>query len=381
MTTGTGAPREGAPDLSYLNLSADPTKMPGMSAAASLMSIPRALLETTEVMLTVEDAQIAITPKEVVWTHRKTTLYRYHSAQRKHATPILLVFALINRPHVYDLRPGNSFVEFLLGEGFDVFLVDWGVPGEEDDDLGVADYVCDELHWAVRETLRKSGQDQLSMIGWCIGATLAAMYTAIYADLDQVRNLAVLTMPVDTKGSVYENWVNRPSFDLDVIISNGGLPGAAIDIANRMLKPITNFVTTKRKVFDQVRAGTLDRVSYQSMSKWVQDNPPFPAQSYRDWITWMYKENRLISGTMRLRDKHVDFGDIVEPSVLVVTASADHIAPREGTVPFLGMCGSKDLTHFDRKGGHIGLMAGSKARHQIWPDIAGWLAERDAASD
>ena len=207
MTTGTGASGPGVPDLSYLSLGADPASVPGMSMLNRLASIPVALLNTTEIMLTVEDAVIAATPKEVVWTHRKTTLYRYHSANRKHPIPILLVFALINRPHVYDLRPGNSFVEFLLEEGYDVFLVDWGVPGEEDDDLGVADYVCDELHWAVRETLRASGQEQLSLVGWCIGATLTAMYTAIHADLGQVRNLVVLTMPIDTTGSVYETWV------------------------------------------------------------------------------------------------------------------------------------------------------------------------------
>ncbi len=381
MTTGTGAPASGAPDLSYLSLSEGAGVVPGMGMLNTLAGIPLALLRTTEVMLTVDDANIAATPKEVIWTHRKTTLYRYHSADRKHPIPILLVFALINRPHVFDLRPGNSFVEFLLSEGYDVFLVDWGVPGDEDDHMGVADYVCDELHWAVRETLRASGQEQLSLVGWCIGAALTAMYTAITAGDEQVRNLVTLTMPVDTKGSVYENWVNRDSFDLDVITSNGGLPGPAIDFANRMLKPVTNFVTTRRKVFDQVRDGSIDRAGYQAMSKWVQDNPPFPAQAYHDWITWMYKENRLVAGTMRLRDHRVDYGDIVEPSVLVVTASADHISPRCGTLPFLSMCGSKDLTHFDRRGGHIGLMAGSKAKHQTWPDITAWLSHRSGAPE
>jgi hypothetical protein len=80
-----------------------------------------------------------------------------------------------------DLRPapGNSFVEFLLGEGFDVFLVDWGVPDEEDADMGLAEFVCDELHWAVRETLRR-GADELTLLGWCIGGTLCAMYCALH---------------------------------------------------------------------------------------------------------------------------------------------------------------------------------------------------------
>ena len=339
--------------------------------------LPLSLLRTANILLTTEDAVIGATPREVVWTHRKTTLYRYHSADRRHAVPILLVFALINRPDIFDLRPGHSFVEYLLGEGFDVFLLDWGVPGEEDDDLGLAEYVCDELHSAVRETLRASGREQVSLVGWCIGATLAAMYTALHAD-GPVRNLVVLTMPVDTRGSTYRRWVDREAFDIDVMVSNGGVPGGLIDFANKLLKPVANHVTTRRKLVEQVHTGTVDRVSYQAMSKWVSDNPPFPATAYREWIVAMYRRNALIEGTMRLRGRLVDFGRIRRQSVLVVTATADHIAPRAGTVPFLGMLGSDDVTHFDRRGGHIGLMAGSKARHEIWPDLAGWLAERSS---
>jgi polyhydroxyalkanoate synthase len=30
----------------------------------------------------------------------------------------------------------------------------------------------------------------------------------------------------------------------------------------------------------------------------------------------------------------------------------------------------------DRPGGHIGLIAGSAARKEIWPEMATWLAER-----
>jgi polyhydroxyalkanoate synthase len=111
------------------------------------------------------------------------------------------------------------------------------------------------------------------------------------------------------------------------------------------------------------------------MAKWVADNPPFPGRAYREWITWMYKDNRLVRGTMRLRGRAVDLGK-VEQNLLVVTAGADHIAPRAGTLPLLDMVGSEDVTHLDRPGGHIGLMAGSKARKEIWPDLAAWLAER-----
>jgi polyhydroxyalkanoate synthase subunit PhaC len=73
----------------------------------------------------------------------------------------------------------------------------------------------------------------------------------------------------------------------------------------------------------------------------------------------------------------VDLGRL-EQNLLVVTADADHIAPPDGTVPLLDLVSSEDVTHLDRRGGHIGLMAGSKAKHEIWPEIAEWLRERSS---
>ena len=350
-----------------------------MTWLEDLARLPGHMIETANILLTTDDAVIGATPKDVVWTHRKTTLYRYRSSRRRHPVPVLLVFALINRPDIFDLRPGHSFVEYLLGEGFDVFLVDWGVPGDEDDDMGLENYVCDELHWAIRETRRAAGSEELSLVGWCIGATLCAMYGALHPD-GPVRNMVLLTMPVDTCDSLYTTWVGRDSFDVDQIADTyPAVPGSSIDWANKLMKPVTNHWTTQRRLFDTVRAGTANRTAYQSMAKWVGDNPPFPSKAFREWITWMYKENRLVAGTLRLRDRTVDLGNIRQ-AVMVVTAGADHIAPRHTTMPFFELISSEDVAHEDRPGGHIGLMAGSKARGEIWPDIAEWLAARSAVS-
>src|SRR4030088_535150 len=127
-----------------------------MNGVQQLIRAPIAALEFTNILLTQSEADVGASVKDAVWTHRKTTLYRYRTDNRRHPVPLLLVFALINRPDIFDLRPGNSFVEFLLDEGFDVFLIDWGYPEEEDADVGLDDYVCDELHWGIREVLRAS---------------------------------------------------------------------------------------------------------------------------------------------------------------------------------------------------------------------------------
>ncbi len=346
-----------------------------MNPVEQLVRAPVAAVEFANLLLTRDDAEIGMTPKDVVWTHRKTTLYRYRSNQRTHALPVLLVFALINRPEIFDLRPGNSFVEFLLDEGFDVFLLDWGKPGDEDADMGIDNYVCDELPWAMRETLRASGREELSLLGWCIGGAIVAMHAALNPG-GPARNLVLLTTPVDTSGTLYRSWVGRDSFDPEFVTEVlPSVPGAGVDWANKMMKPVTNYWTTYRTLWQSVLKGEAKREAYQSMARWVADNPPFPGKAYREWITFMYKENRLVRKRMRLRGERVDLRN-VDQNVLVVTAGADHIAPREGTLPLLDMVGSEDVTHFDRPGGHIGLMAGSRARKEIWPDLAEWLGER-----
>jgi polyhydroxyalkanoate synthase len=161
-------------------------------------------------------------------------------------------------PEIFDLRPGGSLVEYLLGEGFDVLLVDGGVPDDQDAETGLDEYVCDELHWAIRETLRASDADELTLLGWRIGATLCAMYCGLDrgGEPTPVRNLALLTMPVDGRGSTYATWIGDEAFDAERVAERWRVvPGQGVDFANKLLKPVTNFSTTYRACGTASRPG------------------------------------------------------------------------------------------------------------------------------
>jgi polyhydroxyalkanoate synthase len=337
------------------------------------MGLLPAALEFSNILLTTADAEIGTSEKDVVWTHRTTTLYRYRSDSGHERIPIVLVFALINRPEIFDLRPGNSLVEFLLGEGFDVYLLDWGVPDEADADTGLDYYVCDALPWAMREVLRSSGADEVTLAGWCIGGTLCATYCATHPE-SPVRNLVLLTTPIDGRESLYATWLEEVDVD-KVAASAPVIPGRLIDEANKLMKPVTNHWTTYRRLWQGVRDGTPRREAFQSMAKWVGDNPPFPARAWREWTRWMYTDAELVRGDASLRGSPVDLRAI-DQSLLVVTAQEDHITPPGNTAPLFELVASTDVTHLDRPGGHIGLIAGSGARRRIWPALAGWLHER-----
>src|SRR5438067_8776694 len=173
--------------------------------------------ETLNKVMTTK-AAIAQTPKETVWTLNKTKLYRYIPVvppESRHPIPLVLVFALMNRPTILDLRPGHSFIEYMVGRGYDVYLLDWGVPGPEDKDLKFDDYVLDYLPRAIRKVKAVSGSDEFSMLGWCIGAILTTIYAALRPG-DGLKNLLLLTAPLDfsdkTAGG-FVRWVNDTNFD------------------------------------------------------------------------------------------------------------------------------------------------------------------------
>src|SRR5262252_6707273 len=149
--------------------------MTEVSAAVDPYTHAANRLKTLSKVMTTK-AAIAQTPKQLIWTLNKAKLYRYVPVvpeESRHRIPLLLVFALMNRPYILDLRPGHSFVEFMVSQGYDLYLLDWGIPGPEDQNLKFDDYVLDYMPRAIRKMKAVARTDEFSMLGWCIGAILA----------------------------------------------------------------------------------------------------------------------------------------------------------------------------------------------------------------
>src|SRR5919199_6818551 len=190
------------------------------------------------VLLEGAQADTGQTPKEVVWTKNKAKLYRYEpSAPKKYPVPILIVYALINRPYVLDLLPGNSFIEYLVGEGFDVYLLDWGIPGDEDQDLSFEDYVLDYLRVAAKRVLSTSQATEYTLFGYCMGGTIAAMYASLFPE-KPLANLVLLTTPIDfapEKTGLLGLWTDEEYLDPDLLVESfGNVPSEIIEDAMQM---------------------------------------------------------------------------------------------------------------------------------------------------
>jgi polyhydroxyalkanoate synthase len=330
--------------------------------------------------LLVTKAPIAQTPKDLVWALNKAKLYRYRAvadAAHRHRVPLLLIFAIMNRPSILDLRPGHSFVEFMVARGYDVYLLDWGVPGYEDRHLKLDDYAVEYLPRAIRRVKAIAGVEEFSMLGWCIGALLTTIYAALRPD-DGLRNLLLLTAPLDfsnREGITFARWTDERCFNVDQILAAfGNMPGEMIDYGARALKPIENYIANYCKLWDNLDDPHAVE-SWHAMNTWVTDNIPMAGAAWRQLIVELYRHNRLINNELMVRGERVDLGRM-RANLLTVIAEGDHITPPCQSETLLAKAGSRDKEVYRIAGGHIGIMAGSAAPRITWPHIDQWLSAR-----
>jgi polyhydroxyalkanoate synthase len=326
------------------------------------------------------DAPVGLTPKELVWTLNKAKLYRYlplKPPQERHPIPLLLVYALINKPFIFDLGPGKSFIEYMLEQGFDVYLLDWGAPGPEDKNTSFDDYVTAYLYRAVRKMLRVSGSREISLLGYCLGATLAVVYAALYPDAP-IRNIILLTAPLDfshqPEGSMAV-WLEDGRLDVDKAVDTlGNIPGELIEYWAKMLKPVENFVGVYVNLWKQLGDPAAVQ-GWQAINRWVEDVIPLTGAAFRQFVVQYVRENQLVKGELEIQGQSVDLSNI-RASLLNVVAKYDHLVAQEQATSIMDLVSSQDKELKIIPSTHVGIMASRRAKYKLWPEVAAWLGPR-----
>lgn len=315
------------------------------------------------------------TPKDIILSKGTMNLYHYRPlADEIYRIPILIVMATTNRGYILDMVPGQSFIEFLLKKGFDVYMLDWTAPRPEEKSLRMEDYVLGFIPDCVKRVQEDSGETDVNVIGYCFGGVLSLLYASIFHD-GPVKNLVCFTTPIDFREmKLFQNFSDRRYFDVDRLVDGvGNVPPEMILSSFEMLRPASRAVG-QIQLWENIWNDEYVK-SFRMFDRWAQDTLPLAGEYFRQTTKDLMWDNKLYNGTMTVGGRSADISKIKVP-VLHAVAEHDHIVPYDAAKPLISKIGSTDKTEVILKGGHVSLVAGANAIKRLWPKLDSWLSER-----
>jgi polyhydroxyalkanoate synthase subunit PhaC len=353
----------------------------------------------THVLLEELGVETGATPREVVWTKNRACLYRYRSAEngggKRRGVPILLLYGFVLKPYILDLVPGNSLVEHLVQEGFDVYLFDFGISSAEDSGLSLEDLVLDYIPGAIQEVLKASDAAEISLFGHSQGGTLSAMYASLFPG-PPLKNLVLFSAPTEfapRHPGLFGLWTlgtrNSGTFFDPAVVPRfwGNLP---TDFASEIIQLAAAWqatgVSNAARPFGGAYDATLLKArelatrevamhSWLAVCKWVDDAAPFPGETFRRWVKDFYQRDELVKGRVQLRGNRVDLSNIT-CAVLNVSGKWDYVVPSSQTTATTALAQSTDKESVSLDAGHVGMLVGPAAAASVWPLVRKWLAPR-----
>lgn len=341
-----------------------------------LVDLHRQSLRTMEVISRIRDRDVAVgcSATEEVWRRDKTVLYRFTPrVETIQPVPVLIVYALVNRPYMVDLQEDRSLARNLLDLGVDLYLIDWGYPDLNDRWLTLDDYIDGYIDDCVDVIRERHGLDQINLLGICQGGTFSLCYGALHGE--KVKNLITMVAPVDFHAGegLLNTWAQYQDIDL-MVDAMGNIPGEFMNFGFLMLKPFQMNVAKYVDLLDMVDDEEQVK-NFLRMEKWIFDSPDQAGEAYRQFMKDFYLANKLVSGEVEIGGRPVRLADVKMP-VLNIYAEKDHLVPPPQSTALEALVGTDDYTARSFPVGHIGMYVSGKVQRTLPPTIAEWLAAR-----
>jgi polyhydroxyalkanoate synthase len=330
-----------------------------------------------EILLGDLDTRIAQTPYEVVYQEDRVKLKYYQPASRPEnhvKTPLLVIYALINRETMLDLQPGRSVARSFLDNGIDVYMADWGYPTEKDKYLTLDDHINGYIDHMVDVIRQRHKIARVNLMGICMGGTMCIIYAALQPK--KVKNLITTVTPsnFDTDQGLLHIWMKNINPD-NMISAYGNMPGSLMNMGFLLLNP-ARLMIDKYVGFMENNDNKEYVENFIRMEKWIFDSPDVPGETFKQFITDLYQKNLLIRNELTLGGRPVDLKKITMP-LLNIYGKYDHLVPPGACELLTRRVGSKDTEDVCLETGHIGIYVSSKTQKEFVPKIVSWLKQRD----
>jgi polyhydroxyalkanoate synthase len=291
-----------------------------------------------------------------------------------HPVPVVLIPPLMVRPYIFDLRPDHSMVRALRKAGLDVYVVDFGVPDDEDEAVRLDDYVLDWVPACIDAALAHSGRREVNVVGYCMGGIFGLLHVAAHHDA-RVKNLVTIGSPVAFDDMGLMSVASKAgALVVDPLMDAlGNVPSELIELGFKLLggpKMLTRYVdlVTNLWDYDYLRG-------FDSIDAWTGDFIPYPREAFKQMVKDLAAGDKMRKGELVFGGKRIDLSSIECP-LLAFAGRTDDIATLAATRAIMDHVGSEDRSFREVPGGHIGVVAGSAAPGAVWGPMAEWLRAR-----
>ena len=280
-------------------------------------------------------SNLAMTPGKVVYKNHLMELLQYAPATPDvKRVPLLILPPWINKFYILDLRQKNSFIAYLVQQGYTVFCVSWVNPDISHAQVDFSDYMTDGALTAMLAVATITKEPDINVVGYCIGGTLLASTLAYLkaAPVQGIPNVAsttyLVTMtdfsePGDLGAFLDEDILRLAEERMD---KQGYLDAAA-------MATVFNLLRSNDLIWSYVVNNYLlgkDPTPFDILY-WNSDSTNMPAKMQRTYIREMYVGNKLVKpNNMVMKNVALNLGAITVPTYMLSTRE-DHIAPWKST--------------------------------------------------
>jgi polyhydroxyalkanoate synthase len=321
-----------------------------------------------------EWAPRAPTPSEVIWREGHVELRRYTGGAGTIHPPVMALLGLVSRAYVFDLVAGNSFVRRLLDAGFDISVLDWGVPDASDAPNTLETYVQGYLPRAVDALRRETGADRVSAIGYCMGGDFALLALAGDPALP-IHSLVTMATPVDFRhmGPIADAIIDGRLDPEAFLDETGNVPPGIVGRFFRIRRPTADLVQYANLWENLWRDEYVE--GHQAMGRYLREQVPFPGAAFLQVVEDWLRGNAFMRGRLRLDGRRVSLDDIRVP-VLAVLCEKDDLVPEPAGAPIADLLTGTRLDLLRLDAGHSSLVVGRTAARVTMPRIMEWLSAR-----